>query len=67
MDQDTLEKQKREHADGVNVDGAGMGRSKDDSQIFALKHRHLWVLFTTVGKAGAGVGSKKKKNGYCIK
>lgn len=24
-------KQKREHADGANVDGAGMGRSKGDA------------------------------------
>lgn len=30
MERATLQKHKREHADGLNVDGVGMGGIKDD-------------------------------------
>ena len=60
MDKDTSWKQNREHGDGLDIGGVGMGGSDNGLQIFALKHRHLWVRLTTVGKAGAGMGPKKK-------
>lgn len=44
----------RKHA----VGGAGKGGIKDDLKILDLRHRHLWVPSTSVGKAGEGVGSK---------
>lgn len=40
------------------VGGAGKGGINDDLKIFDLRQRHLWVPFTSVGKAGEGVGSK---------